>query len=725
MALPQLTSADAGAAARAKINAGIAEADKVSGLAAILAALQVQLAPYTDLVGSDPNRPGDAKTLFTRVMTGSPKLRPAIDKGTIENGGDLGQVLRISGADTDPGLGYIDVAPRRIYHVRPGRAYLVHYEFARFQDPTDPEQNALELRLQNLNANFSQVSNVRLGDAYAPTTGNGAFFIDIFIGKAGAPGTPIYTVPNTACYVVPFFRVYGNGQQTDLGAVRLYDVSDALAGGADIASIIARVAKLEVSQSSNVIYATNWATDLSPRSGRIAGAGAEVQDSDTGSHTDPVTGATVPNAGKYQWSVSPAGWKWVGISNARQAALFIGQGIPTVTAEKIASLLFIGVDPATGAIADASAADFVTFIKGLTMDPITYSSEPPGLTAELTSKVILPPDDQRKNFQIQCPTHDLAIRWDGGKASFDRDPIIYAGTIVDWMNKGKEAVSVIARPAELRTVTGAAIPAPIRLSQDRLVPGYISGSFFGDQVLSAYPNQEFKKSYRAVLRDQINKLNDLGALAKGTIFTAPVHARENLIVNLANPGLPMTLVEPTTAGRLVLVPYKSVASGGDSYIRSGLATAASLGITADGHFFAVQADANAAFETGIGIAGNSSSLLIKPNAASGKAGVRAGGAQVVIDAAATAWIGMNRTLLDRFTAYVEAAGTDYPQTLATADREFTILAVNTSSNVTPTISNQKLRGLWLGYGLQSSATALAIRDAMKAIFAAADAAAAA
>ncbi len=33
---------------------------------------------------------------------------------------------------------------------------------------------------------------------------------------------------------------------------------------------------------------------------------------DAGTHTDPVTGATVSNRGTYSWSVSPAGWKWVG-----------------------------------------------------------------------------------------------------------------------------------------------------------------------------------------------------------------------------------------------------------------------------------------------------------------------------------------------------------------------------------------------------------------------------
>lgn len=31
----------------------------------------------------------------------------------------------------------------------------------------------------------------------------------------------------------------------------------------------------------------------------------------SGTHTDPVTGNTVPNRGRYAWSVSPAGWQWI------------------------------------------------------------------------------------------------------------------------------------------------------------------------------------------------------------------------------------------------------------------------------------------------------------------------------------------------------------------------------------------------------------------------------
>jgi lysophospholipase L1-like esterase len=43
-----------------------------------------------------------------------------------------------------------------------------------------------------------------------------------------------------------------------------------------------------------------------------ANTGAQVLDSDTNFHLDPVVGGMVANAGTYKYSTSPAGWKWIG-----------------------------------------------------------------------------------------------------------------------------------------------------------------------------------------------------------------------------------------------------------------------------------------------------------------------------------------------------------------------------------------------------------------------------
>ncbi|XZQ30018.1 hypothetical protein ACTTAL_03375 [Rhodobacter capsulatus] len=63
-------------------------------------------------------------------------------------------------------------------------------------------------------------------------------------------------------------------------------------------------------QASAFTCAT-WAV-LSTLTGSTAGQGAEVLDADTGTHTDPVAGGTVSNAGRYTWSASPAGWRRIG-----------------------------------------------------------------------------------------------------------------------------------------------------------------------------------------------------------------------------------------------------------------------------------------------------------------------------------------------------------------------------------------------------------------------------
>ncbi|MHC2087215.1 hypothetical protein [Methylobacterium sp. CM6244] len=384
MALPQLSSSDVGAPARDKINAAIVEADKVGGIAAALAALQITLAPYTDLVGGTPNRPGDSRTLFTRQMTGAPKLRPAIDKGTVENGGELGQVLRIAGADTDPGLGYIDVAPRRAYYMRPGRAYLVRHAFARFQDPTDPANNAVELRFQNLSSTFGVVSDVRFGDPYTPLKNVGAYFVDTFIGKAGAPGSNSYTVPETSRYGVPYFRVYGNGHQTDLGEVWLYDVTDALAGGADIASLLARVATLErgqgQAQSAGIIQRNTWSsggtadTALSLVTPVLNTIG-RVPDTDTGSHAGISTEAgygvpgpgLVPNAGEYAPTGTPVAWRRTGdtTSKAAAAALLAGAPVKTIIADAEFVMTVSADKKSTSLI---PWADFKTLLEGISVE---------------------------------------------------------------------------------------------------------------------------------------------------------------------------------------------------------------------------------------------------------------------------------------------------------------------------------------------------------------------
>ena len=79
--------------------------------------------------------------------------------------------------------------------------------------------------------------------------------------------------------------------------------------GAEAAQAAAELAAGNA-QAAALTCAT-WAT-LAALTGTLAGQGAEVLDSDAGTHTDPVVGGTVNNGGRYSWSASPAGWRRIG-----------------------------------------------------------------------------------------------------------------------------------------------------------------------------------------------------------------------------------------------------------------------------------------------------------------------------------------------------------------------------------------------------------------------------
>lgn len=65
----------------------------------------------------------------------------------------------------------------------------------------------------------------------------------------------------------------------------------------------ASAAGLKSAETWTALAATPGTSALQP--GRVA-------ITDAGTHTDPVVGGTVPNAGEYRWNVSPAGWKRIG-----------------------------------------------------------------------------------------------------------------------------------------------------------------------------------------------------------------------------------------------------------------------------------------------------------------------------------------------------------------------------------------------------------------------------
>ncbi|SES05307.1 hypothetical protein [Rhizobium sp. NFR03] len=258
------------------INAALAsyatDAEVSAAVTALQAALTVvitssdtALSSSNSLLGQAFARPGDARVLFSSALTGSALSRAPITAGIVVPSADLGSVLRIRGVDTDDVAGYVDVARRIDFAIDPGRAYLVSATIDRNADPSDPANNAVEIRWQNLNANKASVSNVRLGDILLPTVAGGPLRVSFLIGKAGAPGTLAYTIPPSAIYGLPLVRVYGNGAETDVASIDVRDVTDDISGGTELAEIINRIAEEEEARQQLAQVVQSLATSVENR----------------------------------------------------------------------------------------------------------------------------------------------------------------------------------------------------------------------------------------------------------------------------------------------------------------------------------------------------------------------------------------------------------------------------------------------------------------------------
>lgn len=133
----------------------------------------------------------------------------------------------------------------------------------------------------------------------------------------------------------------GSGYSALHYAEKSADSAAASAGSAASAAASAATATTAAANAqASALTCATWA-ELSALTGATAGTGAEVLDSDTGTHTDPVVGGTVSNAGRYTWSASPAGWKRIG-----------GTGLSGVNAD----LRAIGIVKMSGLSSAARAA---------------------------------------------------------------------------------------------------------------------------------------------------------------------------------------------------------------------------------------------------------------------------------------------------------------------------------------------------------------------------------
>lgn len=81
--------------------------------------------------------------------------------------------------------------------------------------------------------------------------------------------------------------------------------------GGTIQSEVEAIANSVTGAAEGYIIGTTWIA-LAATAGTRVGQPGRVPNTDTGTHTDPVVGGTVPNGGEYRWSSSPAGWQRYG-----------------------------------------------------------------------------------------------------------------------------------------------------------------------------------------------------------------------------------------------------------------------------------------------------------------------------------------------------------------------------------------------------------------------------
>ncbi|GCA53198.1 hypothetical protein KGO5_05667 [Sinorhizobium sp. KGO-5] len=106
-----------------------------------------------------------------------------------------------------------------------------------------------------------------------------------------------------------FNTVYADGPTSDPADPDKHEVREIVGG--TIQDQVDQAKALAQSAAEGYVIGSTWAT-LATINGTREGQPGRVPTSDSGTHTDPVVGGTVPNSGEYTWSTSPAGWRRLG-----------------------------------------------------------------------------------------------------------------------------------------------------------------------------------------------------------------------------------------------------------------------------------------------------------------------------------------------------------------------------------------------------------------------------
>ncbi|MGR1582428.1 hypothetical protein ACSSNL_13300 [Thalassobius sp. S69A] len=240
------------------IEAHKSDADNPHGVTAA----QIGAALDSDVQGIlavDVVRPGEDPTSFSADLTGDPAQRAVISDGVVVVDDDLGAVWSLPASAS--------IAPRRAYAIEAGRIYRLRIVLNRLVDGTDPNNDAVEIRWQNLSKSKAAVSNVvlHLYDDLLIASGVQVYSVLISADVSGAD----YVPPATARYGLPEIRTYGSDGKLGVAAVVWDDVTEdiALQAALDGKATAAQGAKADTALQQADLDGHKAAADQHPISG--------------------------------------------------------------------------------------------------------------------------------------------------------------------------------------------------------------------------------------------------------------------------------------------------------------------------------------------------------------------------------------------------------------------------------------------------------------------------
>lgn len=265
MSIAPIANGDANA--RAKMNAAIAEANKVAGkaeqtallyevserkvadgaesaarLAGLASEAQARDAALRALPLQTPaeHRPGDAPFAFgSSLLEGDPaEMRPLASDLVVfaENG----LVARLAGAGI--------VAPRFYYPLEPGRLYAVEFVVQRRVNSPDPANDAVRCALAWYGQGrgrlaYGDASSV-VRDLTALSSGSGRQVVRAVVSREAGAGVD-FVAPAGARYCRPYVETFGLTPQSDVEIIRWADITETELYAPNVSAISARLYALE------------------------------------------------------------------------------------------------------------------------------------------------------------------------------------------------------------------------------------------------------------------------------------------------------------------------------------------------------------------------------------------------------------------------------------------------------------------------------------------------